>query len=80
MEKILLNIHFTSPLDIRRNFYQSSTPNEFEKELRQLLVIEKYNRMKKIPVNGDKVKLQDPLNLQKNVTLNQLYLRLEDYN
>ena len=32
--------------------------------------------MKENPVNGDKVKLDDPLDSEKSLTLNELYMRL----
>ena len=36
--------------------------------------------MEQIPVNGDKVSLKDPLDLENNISLNELYLRLSDHN
>lgn len=36
--------------------------------------------MEQLPVNGDKVKIEDPLDSEKTITLNELYLRISDSN
>ena len=63
-----------NPKDISNSFKYSTAPNQFEQDLRCLIVIEKY--MKENPVNGDRVKLTDPLDSENFLTLNELYMRL----